>query len=546
MSLPESWSDAVLRRSPRACRVVAWFVAFLVTASFAMHVVRGSLAYLGLLEDDYFYYAIIADKLVSLGRLTYDGTTITNGFHPLWFVTLVLLRVVAGGLNAAFYLMLSAVFFASMVATYELSVRLARAVGASHALAPAVALVYAAATFLVVADGMETALDVPLLLWLLVEIAHPEHVTPRRAAKLGFVAALAVLARLDIAVAVALLGLGWLVLARPHARVATRAIGAFCVSGLAVPIYAAFNLAAFGSILPMSALAKQLVKIPGVQLSYLRSILQYTQYGWTAGPTLVLGTVALMLVWRRGRAGRHGLFASALALAFAAIFYATNALSGWTFFGWYAYPLAAALVVSLALVGQVLVERIPSGRRAPWGAAFVAGAMGLASVQGIWAFVTRGPLWSVADNGLLAMSVDLGERMRGRPGVYAMGAIGGFATYMVGQPMVQLEGLVTDRAMIDHIRREDDLGPVLREYRVDYLVITVFHVPMPKVDGCYEVTQPNVEWAGRRTKKMHQRICAEPILTFHTPGGVRPWSIFQGLDTYVFDVRAAADGSATR
>jgi hypothetical protein len=37
-------------------------------------------------------YAIGADKLVMLGNTSYDGTTFTNRFHPLWFALVALVR----------------------------------------------------------------------------------------------------------------------------------------------------------------------------------------------------------------------------------------------------------------------------------------------------------------------------------------------------------------------------------------------------------------------------------------------------------------------
>src|SRR4051794_13644165 len=69
-------------------RAVAYLSSFLVASTFLYHISRGSVAYLGFFEDDYFYYATIADNLVRFGRSTYDGTTLTNGFHPLWQMVL--------------------------------------------------------------------------------------------------------------------------------------------------------------------------------------------------------------------------------------------------------------------------------------------------------------------------------------------------------------------------------------------------------------------------------------------------------------------------
>jgi len=41
------------------------------------------------LPDDAFYYFVIARNLVNLGSPSLDGQSITNGFHPLWFVLIL-------------------------------------------------------------------------------------------------------------------------------------------------------------------------------------------------------------------------------------------------------------------------------------------------------------------------------------------------------------------------------------------------------------------------------------------------------------------------
>jgi polyhydroxybutyrate depolymerase len=538
----DSLARWIVRRSPTIGRTVAYGAALLVAAPIVYHLARGSDAYLGLFEDDFFYYSIVADKLVALGKLTYDGTTVTNGFHPLWFLVLLVLRAIAGGLNPAFFAMLTAVFLGAMVASYELARLFARALGASAALAPAVAVVHCVATDRLVSSGMETALDIPLLLWLFVELARDAPVTPRRAARLGAISSLAILARLDVALAVAMLIVGWLVLARPAFTKVWRAGLAFSAAGLAVPLYALLNLWAFGSVLPVSAQAKQLVKQSGFNGWYLRDFALYSRYGATAGITIVLGTAALFVLWRqlsanRAAVGRSALFAGGVALAFAYVFFIVNARSGWGVFAWYAYPLAPALVAALTLFGTLGAPRLPVVFRPRVTAGLVALATAIASVRAVDYFVKQGPRGSVEDNGLLAMSIELADLMRHREGVFGMGAVGGFATYELKKSVVQLEGLVADRALIEHIRNEDDLDVVLGDYHVDYLVVTLSAAHMDKHDGCYVVTEPNAEWAGERVAKMHGEICAEPIAYFPTRLPNRRWSLFSSLDTYVFDVR---------
>jgi hypothetical protein len=517
--------------------MAAYLASILVSAPFFYHLAHGSQAYLGLLEDDYFYYAIVADNLLTQGRLTYDETTLTNGFHPLWFVVLASLRALCGSLGPAFYVTLTLVSLASMFVTFELGRQFAGKLGASPALAGAIAAVYSVGTAQLLTNGMESVVAVPLLLWLLVEIARPGAVTSRRAAKVGFVASLAILGRLDLAIAVALLIVGFTVLVRPPLAVFSRLLLAFCAGGLLVPLYAAANLHFFGSPFPVSALAKQLVMSPGFNLTYAKRVALGTVYGPTVSIVLPLGLVALLLLIRRDGLERPvARFAGALALGFAFVFFGVNASTGWIFFAWYAYPIAAATIAALVLI----CDRWAPGARGRTAAALAATLLvALAPVLAARHYIEHGPRWSVADNSLLAMSYELAGRVRGRHGRFAMGAIAGVATYVMDKPVLQLEGIMADHRLVEHIRRQDPLDEVLRAYQVDYLVVSLASASVPHRDGCYLVTQPNAEWAGARTAKMRGEICTEPIEHFVTPRGPNRWSRFSAIETFVWDVRTA-------
>jgi hypothetical protein len=131
---------------------------------------------------------------------------------------MVLLRAVCGRFGSTFYIALTLVSVASMIVTYVLGRRFARELGASAPLSSAIAAVYSIGTARLFTAGMEAVLTVPLFLWLLIEVARGGPVTPRRASTLGLMASLVILARLDIAIAVALLLAGFVLFVRPPRR----------------------------------------------------------------------------------------------------------------------------------------------------------------------------------------------------------------------------------------------------------------------------------------------------------------------------------------
>jgi hypothetical protein len=293
-----------------------------------------------------------------------------------------------------------------------------------------------------------------------------------------------------------------------------------------------------GSPVPVSALAKRLTTTPGFSPAYLRVAALDSVYGPVMALVLPVGSVALLMLLRRERLRLQGAWlAAASAAAFAALFFLANALSSWVFFGWYAYPFhAAALVCSFAIAS--LLWTTLTGRRV------VIGVTGLLCVAQLFSattyFMAHGPRWSARDNGLLAMSLDLAEVMRGRQGRVAMGAVAGIATYVMDRPVLQIEGIVGDLRMVRHIQAGDDLGAVLAEYGADYLVVTLAGgIPMEEHDGCYVITQPHAQWAGARTAKMRGQLCTAPIARFETVGNSNPWSSFTHMATWVWDLRAA-------
>ncbi len=531
------WEAWLANHAQALCRAAAYSGSLLVAAPFFYHLLNGSTAYLGLLEDDYFYYATVADNLLTTGKLTYDGATLTNGFHPLWFGVITGLRLILGRFGAPYYAGLTLVCVVSMVLTYELGRRFARALGVSGTVAAVIASVYCVATARLLADGMESIIAIPLLFWFLVEMAQPLPLTGTRAAKLGCIASLAILARLDIAIAAGIAISGFFIVARPGIAAGSRLLACFAAGGILVPLYAAANILAFGSPMPVSAVAKHLQTSPGLSLGYLRYLAFSTPFGPTIALVLPLGVIALAMLVRRDPASRPAArLAGAVALSFAGIYFLFNALSSWIFFGWYAYPLPAATIAALVFIYQ----RFGASWRAPRTLA-VAATLLVATVPVLAAryYIEHGPKWSISDNALVATSYDLARHMRSHQGLLSMGAIAGVVRYVADRPLLQLEGIISDPAMVEHIRRQDPLGEVLREYGADYLIVSVAGVPLPRHEGCYLVTEPDAQWAGTRTAKMRGELCSEPIEHFFTEAGVNPWSVFPRIESFVWDLHAA-------
>ena len=210
-----------------------------------------------LLEDDAWMVTAIARNF-ALGRgITADGLTPTNGFHPLYPLTLgtipylVAPQALDAGfrVNLTFCALLSA---AAAIPLYGLARRFAGERGALLAVA-----VYALNPYFarVTVNAMDTALGLLLLLWLAERFFALERQRWPAGLLLGLLAGLAGLARLDNWLLAATLGLAllWQVLRR-------RASWTFLVAyGLGVVLlagpYFAYNQVVFGALGPSSGRA---------------------------------------------------------------------------------------------------------------------------------------------------------------------------------------------------------------------------------------------------------------------------------------------------
>jgi hypothetical protein len=50
-------------------------------------------------EDDVYYYVVIARHILAGHGSTFNGLVATNGYHPLWLLVIIAVEAIAGGLN---------------------------------------------------------------------------------------------------------------------------------------------------------------------------------------------------------------------------------------------------------------------------------------------------------------------------------------------------------------------------------------------------------------------------------------------------------------
>lgn len=443
----------------------AVFVLLIASGLAALLVNRGSL----MIEDDARYYTIIAEHIARTGRSTFDGQVLTNGYHPLWMIVLVVMAKTIGLHDIA----IAGVEVALVGAGFFLMVSTFRSPALVHRLLFAAWL--AGWSILIIGRGMEVSLvffGFGLLAWTLMA-CRERGLSPIWA---GFAAALTIGARLDAAVFVVPLLLLMLGLRRSLLPFAILAVGG--------AVYAAVNLWLFGTPVPISGAVKSL---GGLQLNerFLKQLLPPAESEsmlWTlrtyqrspAGRMVIVGGLcALALLAGRSRAWPY-LWAILIGLAL----YLGKLLFGssWYIWPWYIFPAYFGMF-ALVLALDSRMPQIAGGRLAT----ALAGVM-IVLMLG-WVLRANGlgkpPMTGFAEINRMVAN-QLNETLRGAP--VAMGDRAGSFAHFYRGPVVQSEGLVNDKAFFEVLKSGGDVKALLCQRGVRYFVAyQTDHGPYEKV-----------------------------------------------------------------
>lgn len=499
MDAPPSKQDRPLQW--KAALPVIVLAAYL-TALMIHFAYKGDL-YLSFFADDFFYYLLVAKNLALHGASTFNGLQATNGYHPLWMLTIALL-VKIFRTQLSFFVALSLLIWLLVCLSYRALRRTQLSLGIRGDAGLAWALLSITCMAVVSRGGMEIGLALYCLsiFWERMAAWPLERQAPAAAFVSGLLASVAVLSRLDVSLVVATYGAFTLIAPSGGRRTAMKQIFYFAAGLLPVAVYFAVNRIEFGTMLPISGIAKNLKStwfpsagiVSVLGLPRLLNIL----FTW---PCLTLCALFLLQGLLRPLNADSAVPPDRRRVQLCValhpiIFYCVLSFSSdWPMWWiWYLYPL----VPVWALLGPTLNAWIPLTRPA---------ALGLATAVACGSLVIilervrpeRPALFG------LQRAIGLQEFAAAHPGVYGMGDTAGLAAYLMPTPLLQLEGLVGDKPFLDRIRRKQPLLQALDELGVDYY-ITI----RPQPDGdCYDVQEPF--WAGPHSPAMQAHLCMHPV-----------------------------------
>ena len=307
--------------------------------------------------DDFFYYLVIAHNLVTHGLSSFDGQTLTNGYHPLWMLVLSALVLLTGGTGATFFSMLLMVQLAASLLALWLLFRLLQRWQTPNVITIAGTLIFAVSLSDIAATGMEVVIAVPLILAFVTEADHAaaQAIRPFR---LGLLASGCILARVDAVILVCMVALAIAPALLALTRQAKRLLG--LALGLApAALYVLSNIVIFGTILPISSSAKALT--PGLIFNTDALLTAFTPGDFDPVEIMVIMlpawcvlacAIAGLLTWRLDTISAR---LRTVVSAFPPLFYLLLALrSDWMLWRWYLYPVVVAIPFALSWAAGLL------------------------------------------------------------------------------------------------------------------------------------------------------------------------------------------------
>ncbi len=482
--------------------------------------------------DDFYYYFVIAGRIVSEGRFTFDGVNLTNGFHPAWQIIMAAIRWLFGSNISVQYFAILASCYSLLLITAIQSARL------SKAIIPTDALNYLCNAMLLMAlclgafrSGLEinlvTVFGLVTLIALLQAVQRDSELSSE-AFTCGALVALSALARVEsILLFFPLLLYVAYAKRLPNSR--NRLVWLLKAGMGLVPFigYLIANYFVFEGALPQSSAAKARiwesenlwVNAIDVQLAF-KANFAISRLNWIAIARILTAAALILLIfnWRavetRTRWFLVGVFTFPwcyLALA--------SVSSSYSVEGWYNYPFLLASAFFLPTLG---LTSLPARRH--WVVipvvAFSVSIVGVILMKSI----NRSKTGRVDINTAVGRAIN--EFVQHHPGYYAMGDMAGFTALATGVSILQLEGLVGGQDVLESAKRGADLKEYLIKHGVDYY-ISSREVPGQKQE-CPFFSEPSIQKSKRKLAHvLVSSFCDPPVWTRDIKGFPYPIRIYR-------------------
>jgi len=439
-------------------------------------------------EDDSYYYFKIAANIVDLKMITFDGHTLTSGFHPLWM--LVLLPLTAAINNPFVFLRIVGILSTFLIGTSAII-----GFGYLQKRYSLLAYLFAGAMMLSClidfgSTGMETSLLIPLLTIAIIILAKLSLWSQSDKNKghekywiwLGITLSLAQLARLDT-ILFNFIILVWIFFSdrspQKWMHLVKTGLPIF-ITGCA---YLLFNYFTYQHLFPTSGLSKT-IQGGWINKAFIDQLVNFKNpegTAWNLYLVLIfvaIGFIAYYLTNSFGKPKNQQFIennAIPLIVSVFYLLYTSYQLFGtsWVLWRWHLYPiyLMSITVIPfildkfLARLQQNTKSRIPTKKIIAICAVLIFMLMAAIGITaGNWQKTQK--ILFPYENYLIAEELNTTLH---QPVIFAMGDRAGSYAYFFKGDVLQIEGLVSDYSVIQAIE-DNTLEQYMTDFGVQYVI----------------------------------------------------------------------------
>ena len=404
--------------------------------------------------DDAYYYIVLAQHLVHMGKSTFDGLSLTNGYHPLW----MLLLAAQYKLFGESLMLTRAIEYLLGLGTLVVALRVVRLSGTVLNLVFSVGLYILLSHFAF--NGMETTLFAFCFAAFTCYSQRSQNSAAPASIGLGLLAAAAIAVRIDAAVFI----LPQLLLS-PGTR--ARRVVACATLLLCGLTYAALNHHLFGVNMPISGEIKSL---GGLQINHRLLNLLATPSQPTTSLFYVAAAMFLLTLFTISRTTDATLRSVQYAYLIGFVLYLVRLLffSSWRIWVWYDYPVLIGYIGCAPTLLLLLQRRLQHTFTQPQltTATAILAVVGVAlSSRSLIGPAQPQPLGYYYLNHLL---IDrYANTLNGAP--LAMGDRAGNFAYQYPGGVDQLEGLMNDRTYFNTLHTHGDVKALLCQRHIAFI-----------------------------------------------------------------------------
>ena len=415
--------------------------------------------------DDAFYYFEIAHNIVEGRGSTFDGFTSTNGYHPLWMMVVVVIRLlvtdkvllvhIAASISALLAVSSWVVFGYLLKGYYESPTPLRLL---SFFLFPIL--------FFFAVYGLETWLSI-LLLLLFMRSVFKEEIA-ENPARQGLLASAAVLARLDLVIPVAVFLLLQCVVLRRKGRLSHIDIFVWSIPVfLSIGGYMLCSYHYFGLLRPISAIVKATSTLPqpGGYPGLLPRFMDLLSNSWMLVIVVAVIITLAASIWLY-RKDRHRLYHFGLPIAAVIHIGLLVSTTVWGEMIWYFFPHIIGAVFALPALDSAWQRLAPSRKIRIVSVLCVPIFMYTLMIQGKLKL-------DAIDYTSIALYEASGDLRTHLPSGSSCGTpFAGIVGYFSGRDVLDMDGLVTDESYLKSAAN-GDIPAFLEAHGVQYLLIPV-------------------------------------------------------------------------